>query len=335
MSRMWVRLGWIVAAAVLALGSVLAYVNFSPSRSTADTQGPSVESAGVSTTKADSTAATEPNSCSGGINTPGGQDPWGGCWPGPNTTGVPEGTSLDVITGDLAIDQPDYVLEDSEVFGCITLSAKANNVTIRNVRVKANCSHLILNDQGAQNLKVIDSELDGKNFPAGDAGIAGSNYTLTRVDIHSTGDGAKGGSDVLIEDSYIHDLNITKDSHNDALQVLDADGLTMRHNTAIVRDGATSCVILSQNANSEWQMRNVEISRNLLAGGAYVIYGGYQAGTDDASRVSKVTIADNRISTTIFPRGGAFGALTSIDRPVVTQRGNLWADGPNAGSSVE
>ncbi len=275
------------------------------------------------------------DACSGVPAEPGGPDPWGGCWPGPSNTGVPSGVRLTVTTGDLTITQPGYVLENTEVRGCISIAAGANNVIIRNVRVKANCSKLILNDAGAKGLQVIDSELDGNDFANSDAGIAGNHYTLRRVNIHSTADGIKGGSNVLIQDSYIHDLHITNDSHNDALQALDADGLTIRHNTAIVDDGATSCIIFSQNANSDWEMRNVQISRNLLAGGAFTVYGGYQAGKDDPARASDISITENRISTAIFPRGGAFGPLTSIDAPIVTHSGNVWIDGPNAGKSID
>ena len=335
MSRARVRFAWAVCATVLGAGVLLTYAKISTSNSTAGSEVPAGPTAGSTAAKPSSTTPSGTAACTGKANTPGGPDPWGGCWPGRSNTGVPAGIVLDVIPGDLEIDEPGYVLENTEVRGCITLSTRANDVTIRNVRVKASCSHLILNDAGAVGLEIVDSELDGNNSAASDSAIAGRNYTLERVDIHGTADGIKAGSDVSVQNSYIHDLYIANDSHNDALQALDADGLVVHHNSAIVRDGATSCVILSQNANSEWQMRNVDISRNLFAGGAYVIYGGYQTGADDPSRISAVSITDNRISTVIFPRGGAYGPLTSADPPIVSQRGNVWADGPKAGSPID
>ncbi|HOZ57360.1 MAG TPA: hypothetical protein PKY70_04175 [Nakamurella multipartita] len=223
------------------------------------------------------------------------------------------------------------MLNDVEVRGCITIAAGANDVVIRNVRVKADCAYLILNDAGATGLKVIDSELDGNSFVQNNAAVSGTNFTLERVNVHDVGDGIKAGSGVLIKDSYLHTLNITADSHNDAIQSLDAVGLTIDHNTVMLQDGATACIILSQNSGPDWQMRDVSISRNLLAGGAYAIYGGYETGRDDPLRASDIVVSDNRISTVTFPRGGAYGALTSVDAPVVTTVGNLWADGPNSG----
>ncbi|HEY7050594.1 MAG TPA: DUF4082 domain-containing protein, partial [Mycobacterium sp.] len=55
-------------------------------------------------------------------------------FPGPSNTGVPVGTKLAVHSGDMEIDQDGYVLENTEVDGCIIVDA--NNVTIRNVLVK-------------------------------------------------------------------------------------------------------------------------------------------------------------------------------------------------------
>ena len=39
-----------------------------------------------------------PGSCIGALNAPGGPDPWGGCWPGPQNTGYPKGLPGDTRT---------------------------------------------------------------------------------------------------------------------------------------------------------------------------------------------------------------------------------------------
>ena len=81
-------------------------------------------------------------------------------------------------------------------------------------------------------------------------------------------------------------------------------------------------------------MRNITMDRNLFAGGAYTIYGGYEAGSDDVSKDSNIKITDNRFSTVVSPKGGAYGPMTSVDPPVV-HTGNVWADGPKAGQSAD
>src|SRR5665647_3434531 len=85
----------------------------------------------------------------------------------------------------------------------LVITAGAHNVTIRNSLIRASGYWLVLNDEGATNLQIIDTELDGTNNRSGDAAVAGQNYTLTRVNIHNTIDGLKLGSNVTVQDSYI------------------------------------------------------------------------------------------------------------------------------------
>jgi hypothetical protein len=236
-------------------------------------------------------------------------------------------------TGPLNITAAGTVLQNVEVDGCLTLGPKANDVTIKNVLVRSNrCYWLILNDRGATGLHVTDTELDGSNSSTGDAAFAGSNFTLTRVNIHGTVDGGKLGNNDVIQDSYIHDLVVASGSHNDGLQSLGSVGVKIKHNSIVVPPGATSAIILSTNAAD--QIRNVDIDHNLLGGGAFTVYGGYELGTDDAAKVSGIRITDNEFTTTVYPKSGAFGPLTSTARPAVTVTGNTWADGPHKGRPV-
>ena len=217
------------------------------------------------------------------------------------------------------------------ITGCIVI--KANNVTIKNSRLQSNgCFFNVLSDNGNTGLQLTDVEIDGLNNASGDSAINGSGYICLRCNLHGTVDGAKAGSNTVFRDSYIHDLVTTADSHNDGIQSLGTTSLTISHNTIITRGSGTSAIILSTGSASS--MRNIAIQRNLMAGGAYTVYGGYQAGTDVLSRVGGISVTDNRISTVVYPRGGAFGPLTSVDPPVV-HSGNIWADGPNAGKGLD
>ena len=252
-------------------------------------------------------------------------------FPNASNTGVPAGTVL-TKRGSLTVTQPNTVIDSLEIDGCLTIAKTASNVTLKNSLIRAkDCIWNIDDTAGAPGLKVIDTEIDGLGGTTGDAGIHGYGYTLTRVNIHGTGDGLKVGTGDVIQDSYIHDLAITSSSHNDGIQCLDAASLTINHNTIIVKDGATSAIILSTGSADD--MRNIMISNNLLGGGAYTVYGGYQAGVDVLSRVSNIQILNNRFTTQIFPKSGYYGPLTSISSPVIVS-GNVWFDGPNAGKTV-
>lgn len=252
-------------------------------------------------------------------------------FPDATNTGVPPGVALTSYTGPSRITEPGTVIDSKIVTVPLVIAATAHDVTIRNSVIRAHGYWLVLNDDGATGLRIVDTEFDGLGNASNDAAVAGRNYTLTRVNIHGTVDGLKLGSNVTVEDSYIHDLVIGGGSHNDGMQSLGSDDVVIRHNTIIVGDGATAAIILS--TGSADSMRRILIEGNLLGGGAFTVYGGYDAGRDDLSKVGDITIRDNRITTTIHPRGGAYGPFTSVDSPVVVT-GNVWHDGPNAGEAV-
>lgn len=248
-------------------------------------------------------------------------------FPDATNTGVPAGTTLATYTGPVTITTAGTVIDSKTISSCLVI--RADNVTIRRSKFTNTdgCYWQVLNDAGNTGLVLSDVELTG----GADATIAGDNYTLTRANIHGSVDGLKAGSGVTIQDTYIHDLAITADSHNDGVQSLGTTSLKMLRNRIVMADGATSAVILSTGSASD--MRNVSIDGNLLGGGAFTVYGGYQAGTDDKSKVSNIAITGNQFTTAVFPRSGAYGPLTSTDSPVVVS-GNTWADGPNKGQPV-
>lgn len=253
-------------------------------------------------------------------------------FPGATTTGVPAGVALTPYTGPATITAPGTVIDSKLITTPLVIAAGANNVTIRNSVIRAQGFFLVLNDQGATNLQIVDSELDGQNNTSGDAAVGGYNYTLTRVNVHGTMDGLKLGDNVTVQDSYVHDLVMTADSHNDGMQSLGSDNVRITHNTIVIGKGSTSAIMLS--TGSADSMKNIVIDGNLLGGGAYTVYGGYAAGVDTLSKVGGIVISNNRFTTSVYPNGGVYGPLTSVDPPAVTVTGNVWNDGPNAGQPV-
>ncbi|HOY80521.1 MAG TPA: hypothetical protein PLB92_00140 [Rhodoglobus sp.] len=283
----------------------------------------STVTAAPTSTSATSTPATSTSATS----TP---PPSSGGWPDATNTGVPAGTTLTAYTGPLTITTAGTVIDRRKITGCVVI--KANNVTIKNSLLQTNgCFFNVLSDNGNTGLVLQDVEIDGQGNSTGDSAVNGSGFTCLRCNIHGTVDGFKAGTNVVIQDSWIHDLVIQGDSHNDGIQSLGTTSLKIIHNRIVLADGATSAVILSTGSASA--MKNVEIRGNLLGGGAFTVYGGYAAGQDVRSRVDNISITDNRFTTVVFPRSGAYGPLTSADPPVVLS-GNLWLDGPKAGQSI-
>lgn len=251
-------------------------------------------------------------------------------FPDATNTGVPAGVVLTPYTGPARITTP-TVIDGKHITVPLVITASAGTVTIKNSLLASDGYWLILNDEGAK-LTVTDCELDGLGNRSGDSAVAGYNKTIRRCNIHSTVDGLKIGSNDAVEDSYIHDLVVTADSHNDGVQSLGSDNVVIRHNTIVLKEGATSAILLS--TGSADSMKHIRIEDNLLGGGAFTVYGGYEAGRDTLSKVSDVVITGNRITTSIHARGGAYGPFTSVDSPAVTMSGNVWHDGPKAGQSA-
>jgi hypothetical protein len=250
-------------------------------------------------------------------------------FPNAASTGVPDGTTLSAYTGPSTITKAGTVIDAKKITTCLVI--KADDVTIKNSLLQSgSCFFNILSDAGNTGLTLTDIEIDGQNNNSGDSAVNGGGYTCLRCDVHGTVDGFKAQSNVVIRDSYIHDLAVGNDAHNDGIQTLGTTSLKILHNRIVIAGSATSAIILSTNAAD--QIRNVQIDGNLLGGGAYTVYGGYDSPAV-AGKVSNIAITNNRFTTAIFPKSGAFGPLTTADPPVVVT-GNTWYDGPNAGRPI-
>jgi chitodextrinase len=250
-------------------------------------------------------------------------------YPDASSTGVPAGTTLTTYTGSAGINTANTIIENKIINMGLVIGSNANNVIIRNCRINVGRDYnwCIDASNGASGTQILDCELIGGT----DSTVAGS-YTMRRCNISGSTDGLKVSA-CDIQDSYIHDLYIdtANDTHNDGIQCLGTTSLTIKHNRIIMGNGSTSAVLLS--TGSATDMRNVLIDNNLCAGGAYTIYGGYQAGADVLSRVSNITVSNNKISTVTYANGGFYGPFSSVDSPVVLT-GNTWYDGPKAGQAA-
>jgi hypothetical protein len=227
-------------------------------------------------------------------------------YPDESCTGVPPGTSLIVVNGEMTVNTANAIIENRAV-RCITVTAPG--VTIRNVRVTGPCIIGIRheNSSGAR-LTIQDTEIScGDEF----SGISSSNFTAIRVNIHDCENGLSIGRNVTLLDSYIHDLNNEGDNHADGIQMTDGStGVVIQHNRIYANNG-TSAIISPSNSTLGTIIRD-----NLFAGGAYTLYcrqngpGGQQ-------------IVNNRFSTIFYPRSGAGGPWTECgDEAVVT--GNVY-----------
>lgn len=246
-------------------------------------------------------------------------------WPDATNTGVPTGTTLVPYAGSSRITSK-VTITGMLITQPLVVTA-TGHLTLRSCKLRAEGYWLILCDEGGS-VDAEDCELDGMNNASSDSASAGYNKTFRRCNVHGTVDGFKVGSNDVYEDNYIHDLVVTSGSHNDGLQSLGASDVLIRHNTVVLGKGSTSAILLSTGSGAQ---RRFTIDRNLLGGGAFTVYGGYEPGVDPLSKVSDIVITNNEITTATYPNGGAYGPFTSVGAAAVTMSGNVWHDGPKAG----
>jgi hypothetical protein len=238
---------------------------------------------------------------------------------------VPAGTRLTAYAGPSTISTPNTVI-DGKAIGCIQV--RAPGVVIRNSRISCSEAYALASFDGSYGgtpLLVEDTEIDCQNTPG--TAISEANVNARRVDIHGCENGVNISQNVSIEDSYIHDLYNSAESHSDGIQfatghivdgqiVAGAVNVTIRHNTiyGIGLDGSfgTSAIIDHSFAVNT----NVLIEHNLLAGGAYALYCsiGFK-GVD-------YRVVDNRFSRKFSSKVGFYGP--SSDCADETQSGNVY-----------
>ena len=253
-------------------------------------------------------------------------------FPDAGCTGVPAGTALTVVNGNQVIDKPGTVIDGKDIRGCVTVNAPG--VTIRRSKVSCRSSIVIGSFDGVYTgagLTIEDTEVSclGTNG----TGIGDTNFTATRVNVHDCENGFDLDQLVRIQDSYLHNLFNSPESHTDGIQLSshyqlaggkysrDASGrpvvipnavnITIRHNTiydyntADHQDG-TSAIISNRGSDT-----NVLIQDNLMAGGAYTLYCDGGTGTN-------YRVINNHFSMQFHAKVGFYGATTGCSDETYT-----------------
>jgi len=187
-------------------------------------------------------------------------------YPDKTNTGVPAGTTLTKVSGEMKIDTPNAVIDGKDIDGCVTVTAPG--VTIRRSKINCNSYYGILASgaavaNGAARLSVEDVEVvcGGNTTAIGDA-----NVTVKRAYLHGCENGFDLDHDATVEDTYITDVVEVNGGHGDGMQFAGTvSNIVVRHNTIIVGP-VTSAV------NRTGETTSLLVEDNLLAGGAYTLY---------------------------------------------------------------
>ncbi len=244
-------------------------------------------------------------------------------FPTATTTGVPAGTSLRVHNGDLTVTTAGTVVDGLDVTG--TIIVKADNVTIKNTRVRGITSNtyttpLINQKNGNRNLVVQDSELIPSSPNQYQYGIIGWNFTLDRVEIAKVVDGVHIiGSNTIVRNSYIHDIRdyVVNGSttHSDGIQIQIGSNHRVTNNR--IEGGWNAAIQITQDRGD---VSNLTVTGNWMSNGLCSV---------NIAEKGLGPIAGVNVSTNTFGRGQR-SQDCAIVRPTtttVTATGNYFEDG--------
>jgi hypothetical protein len=260
--------------------------------------------------------------CGAAAGTPGGADPWGGCWPGPGTTGVPAGTALSAYTGPCDLRTAGVVI-DAKIVDCGGMLVYAANVVIRRSKVVG----IVKTNSGGASLRIEDSEIDGQDDQSEAIGM--NNVTVLRTDVRGDQHSVHCGDSCTVIDSWLHDQHDGKAAgwHQNAFITNGGGNHLLRHNTLQCVGGCTADIGLIPDAD----IAHVTVERNLLLASpdsAYCAYGGGNSG-NKPGRASFIVYTGN-----VFQRGAkgtcaTYGPVTYFDTgaPGNTWTGNVWDAG--------
>ena len=228
-------------------------------------------------------------------------------WPSASNTGYLGSQGLTNQNG-YTVTTPGAVIEYKNITG--TLVIDAANVTVRNCQINSGFFGIETTSR-ARYLVVEDCTVIG----GGDCGIAAtqSNDVIVRRNNVSGGfDGMKiAGTNVLVEDNYIHNLQGGASAHNDGIQCGSSTNLTFRHNYIAARD--TSCIAMFQGQGT---YNTVLVENNYLANAGYLLY---SPGT---------TGSNIRVMGNTFVNWG-WGPVSDW----VVKTGNVWSGNVNGSGS--
>lgn len=284
------------------------------------------------------TPTPPPGSCASSTpNVPDGPDAFGGCFPGPSNTGVPDGTVLTDYTGPCTITAANTVI-DSKTVNCY-LEIHAPGVVIRNSLING---HVWIDDpnQGGS-FTITDSTVDAGAVDAthndGNKAIGKSHFTATRVETVRGVSGIFCEYDCHVIDSWIHgqDKDEGGAAHESGIRMgsgTAAAGQSLTHSTVIcdapdvAPDAGCSADVTGYGDFATIQNNLVE--RNLFEAttGGTCAYGGSTPGKPFPNGTNNVWRDNIFQHNNTFQDSGHCGYWFAIVDLAAGQRGNTWTN---------
>jgi Right handed beta helix region len=240
--------------------------------------------------------------------------------PGTRTSGP--GWSWNASWGTLEVTGTGAVLSNLSVAG--NIDVEASHVTLDNLQVTSTGSSWGIGLMNANNVLVEHCSISSPaasgpgRLQSGVKDVYGNTEgtVITDDNIWHAEDGVQLSAG-LIQGTYIHDLAYNPGDHTDGIDsnAGDPKGFTITGNTILNPLDQTDDIALFENFGPQ---ENVTITGNLMAGGDYSIYAGYNPGK---AIPANIKITGNRFARTYYPNSGQYGPVADAAPGV---NGNTW-----------
>lgn len=243
--------------------------------------------------------------------------------PDATNTGVPAGTSLTIVNGNVTVTTNGTVIDSEDIRGFLII--KASNVTVRNSLIEggvASSNGAGIDIQSGTNILIDHVTVNLAHPSALLDGIWGQNVTVQYSNISKGVDGMKASDNSTIKYNYIHDLSYFSSdpnqgggpTHNDTIQILDGANILVQGNNLIATQDDNSAIQITQDFGL---VSNLSIQGNWADGGGCIFNIAQKGGSSLA-----VTATGNR-----FGRNSFYDCPILIGTKVtLTQSGNVWDD---------
>lgn len=285
----------------------------------------------------------------GGVasNTPGGADPWGGCWPGQSNTGVPASVQLTDVDSGQVNPPSNQLLSDNRGWefspsdGYITVTATTavmdgisesdavyiptgHSLTLKNSSVG------FINDEGTS-LIVESSTLNGGNQWKFATIDGGNNITVLNSNISGGEHEVLCYNNCTVENSWLHDNanGAAAGAHQNGFLADGGTGFTLFHNSVYCTGGCTADIAFLATDD------DATVTKNLLVASpdsSFCVYPGPDSPSE--SGINDMVWEDNVFQEGDNDRcatnGGVYGWYPSDGT------GNVWSDNVwNSGAPLQ
>jgi hypothetical protein len=261
-------------------------------------------------------------------------------YPGATNTGVPAGTTLKQVPGQVtsgtgwtynATDNEVIVTGNGTVLSGLSIpypvEIDASNVTLNDVQVVTSGAFAI-DLRHTTGVTIENSTISGTNATTGrvDSAIddvyGDSTGMLIKDNNISEFRTAMQISAGLVEGNYIHNPGYLSGDHTNGIVTAGGtEPMTIEDNTIFNSLGQTDAISLDAAAAGA-TVSDKTIENNFLAGGGYSIYGG----DGQNNPTTGIVITGNRFGQQYYAKGGQFGAVAYFDPAGAgnTWSGNIW-----------